>query len=248
MQKLKTNTVKYFNILIITPILLFIFIGCQDSANLKGISEEIYEVIFEKSKFSIPITRTFRCELDSEVIERYKKNKWSGGLSPIPPIGLRSIPKPVREQLIQHNFLKEMQIALPGDKTRTFYKYTDKIKPYIYKIGTHGGLHDELTYGRNYADDFSEARYEKCIKENHYFAIKISPRVLESIDYTNQYEDSALGVSYDAFAVRFSYTLKKNFPLFTEDLDFEKTYKGEAKAYKDPAFEEWKLLNITLEK
>jgi hypothetical protein len=79
----------------------------------------------------------------------------------------------------------------------------------------------------------------------------------------NQYREPSteLERGYEGFAVRFSYTLKKDFPHFEEvakvwhqgmfprihELRLDRTYKGEAQARFDPSFREWNLRYIRLE-
>jgi hypothetical protein len=256
-----TNYLSTYSRVFILIFSMFILAGCQDSGT-SPIPKEISEAIFEKSVFSWPITLTLPCGDDPESLERLKKKVH--GLPPILGSRLVHVPEKGLSFLIQHDYITEEEIEVTwsglggrSSKTGKFYHYTDKIKPYIHRIGfyPHG-----LRPSEKQGDDFSEKRFDECIKKGHYFTIKLASRELESIDYKNKYEVPATGLheGYDAFAVRFTYSLRTIFPLYedliakghsyrVDELSLDRTYKGEAKAYCEPDFREWKLENISLE-
>jgi hypothetical protein len=229
----------------------------------KGLSEipsEISNVIFEESDFSLPITLVLPCGDNPERIDKLKRGPHK--LNPISQskLLLARIPKEKLNVLIQNDYITEEKIEVTwaglggrGSDTRKFYHFTDKTKPFIHRINHYRGpLHEGM------GDEFSETRLQECIKGGHYFSIKLASRQLKSIEYQNSYEVSATGSheGYEAFAVRFSYTLQEIFPLYeelvkgtyrAEDLELDRIYEGEAKAYCEPDFREWKLESITLE-
>jgi len=204
--------------------LQFMLGGCTP-----GVPKDIRRVIFEKSKFSAPITLRLPCEDHPEKIRRLKY-----GTHYLPPAyssPLHSIGKDLLEILIRHGFVNKEEVRFGWGRYDSYniFTYSEKIRPYIYR----GNFND---YG-------------------NWFEIRLASRILQSIDYKNEYK--LLGEKF--YAIRFSYVLKEDFPYLEEFLKtgsyliplrtFEpkKIYKGKGEAYFDPSDGQWELQGIILE-
>ncbi len=230
--------------LVLGVILLGIsIIGCGSS-----IPKKINETIFERSEFSVPIILSLPSEDDPKYIEQLKNEVHT--LMPVFYGSANQIDKGLLEVLVRHGFVNVRKITVkwstlgmrPIESSQhDILVYSDKIRPYI-----HNG--DFKKYGGK-------------------FEIRLASRLLKSIDYTNEHKDPLRGPG-KIFAGAFSYTLKKDLPCleelvkaasspseyvrpdlpyFLKHLKIDKTYKGKAEAYLDPADGHWKLGSIVLE-
>ncbi len=187
------------------------------------IPQHIRQLVFEQSRFSLPITFQLPCSDDPSTKKRILE-KWREPTQPgFPPRG------PQNASLINESFLHfltenklaEVDKFVMGRGTRYMreYKilsYPDTIKPYIVK------------------GDF----------ENDNFHIILAVRTLKSIDYTNEYEATPEGFKIKFFAITFTYTLSNRFPNLPQ---ITKQFKGEARAFLDPDDGKWKLDKFFLE-
>jgi len=187
------------------------------------VPQQISQLVFEQSRFSLPINFQLPCSDDPSTKERILE-EWRKSTQPsFPPRGPQNaslINESFLHFLIENKFAKVDKFFMGrGTKYMREYKilsYSDTIKPYIVK----GGF------------------------ENDNFHIILAVRTLKSIDYTNEYEATPEGFKIKFFALTFTYTLSDRFPNLPK---ITKQFRGEARAFLDPDDGKWKLDKLSLE-
>jgi len=218
--------------------------GCGQKDPRGDIPKELYEVIFEGSRFSAPSLFRLPAEDPQHTIERLR------GRHNLEPMFIShmslSLERPVLDLLIDNGYMEIEKIPVSwsglggsGSKMFEVLKYSEKIKPHV--------LSQSKPAGAALTD--TEWAHAKLWG----FQIVLHRRELKSVNYSNKYTES--GAADEFFAVKFSYSMKKEFPLVAElanagvfrGIDFDKLYKGEAKARFDPGYRRWELTEISLE-
>lgn len=206
--------------------------GCNPSS---GIPQKIRKLVFGGSRFSEPLTMTIPAEDSRKRFNELRQSpvvKWAivtgscgGG-----PCALDRIDRNLLSFVLQNGYatVEELTVhkkpgwpfaSAAGPEHLKFLFYTHKLKRFIHAKG---------------ADLFGKENME----------ITMASRRLVSIDYTNQYEGSPMGIQTKFYALTFSYVLEEKLPGLPR---VTKQFQGKAKAYLDPDDGQWKLQGIQLE-
>ena len=218
---------RILKICVISLSIIFLVLGVKFNKTYaqqwENIPQHIRQLVFEQSRFSLPITFQLPCSDDPSTKERILE-EWRKPTQPsFPPRGPQNaglIDESFLHFLIENKFANVDKFVMGrGSKYMREYKilsYSDTIKPYIVK------------------GDF----------EKNNFHIILATRTLKSIDYTNEYEATPAGFKIKFFALTFTYTLSYIFPNLPE---ITKQFRGEARAFLDLDDGKWKLDKFSLE-
>lgn len=218
-------------ILISIPVLLLIVAGFWFNSGWLtsgGPPARIRELVFEKSEFARPITLVLPAEDDRKRFDEFSRAKTINATHIVQPFGLGQIRRDILNFLTQHGYAKVETVtvqkapgwpfaAFAGPEDVRFLFYTEKLNPFIHEK-SEGWPHGTVQ-------------------------IRVASRRLESIDYTNQYEGSPMGVKVKFYAVSFSYYLDEKLPGVPK---VTKKFKGSAKAFLDPDTGQWALNELSL--
>jgi hypothetical protein len=218
---------KIIRICVISLSIIFLVLGVKFNKayaqQWENIPQHIRQLVFEQSRFSLPITFQLPCSDDPSTKERILEEWRKPTQSSFPPRGPQNaglIDESFLHFLIENKFAKVDKFVMGrGTKYMREYKilsYSDTIKPYIVK------------------GDF----------ENNNFHIILAARTLKSIDYTNEYEATPAGFKIKFFALTFTYTLSDIFPNLPKTT---KQFRGEARAFLDLDDGKWKIDKYSLE-
>lgn len=202
----------------------------SDTALAASLPEEIKRLVFEESRFAQPIVLELPVD-DLASRERLEHRLPQRGrrlaLTPIISTdGFRNINKYVLSYLVD-NELAQVESHFVQ------WTYSENEYHFLLYTPTFTGLPD--------TDNVSERYPFRPVLE-----LPIGRRVMESIDYTNTYEQAIMGVSLDIWAIRFTYSLvtTTSLPKFPE---VTQSFEGRARAYLDPDDGQWKLDQLELE-
>lgn len=216
-------TRSLFPSLIFTSIL---FLGFTISyAGPESIPDHIKDVVFIKSRFSEPIIYPLPQEDNpGDKVEALNKFIISNPNAPI--YGHFPMESAIRKidnlflSFLKHKGLIKIERFAFTDRHGIFYYdffyYPEKMNPFIYKGNYKSGP----------------------------FEVIMASRVLKSIHYMKEDEESIRGLAVKVFALTFSYYLENKIPDLPK---IEKIFKGKAKAYLDPDDGKWKNESFLLE-